>query len=82
MSTDWMSQGKCRDYPAEIFFPRNGTGVITTQKICEGCPVINECLEYALENHVDHGVWGGKSERERRRLSRMRRRIVNIDLAS
>jgi WhiB family redox-sensing transcriptional regulator len=44
--------------------------------------VINECLEYALENHVDHGVWGGKSERERRRLSRMRRRIVNIDFAS
>jgi WhiB family redox-sensing transcriptional regulator len=36
--------------------------------------VASECLEYALEHHVDHGVWGGKSERERRRIQRARRR--------
>jgi WhiB family redox-sensing transcriptional regulator len=50
-------------------------GVIVAQRICVTCPVAKQCLEYALDNHVDHGVWGGKSERERRRLLRERRRL-------
>lgn len=75
MGSEWMANGKCRDYAPETFFPRDGIGVIVAQRICATCPVAAECLEYALENHVDHGVWGGKSERERRRLLRERRRI-------
>ena len=74
MGTEWMADGKCREYPAGTFFPRDGIGVIRAQKICATCPVAAQCLEYALANHVDHGVWGGKSERERRRLARSRRR--------
>ena len=74
MSTEWMADGKCRDYPAEMFFPGDGVGVIKAQKICAACPVKAQCLNYALENHVEHGVWGGTSERERRRLQRARRR--------
>jgi WhiB family transcriptional regulator, redox-sensing transcriptional regulator len=74
MNTEWMAEGKCRNFPAEMFFPGDGTGVIKAQKICATCPVADQCLTYALENHVDHGVWGGKSERERRRLQRARRR--------
>ena len=74
MSTEWMAEGKCRNFPAEMFFPGDGTGVIKAQKICATCPVADQCLNYALENHVDHGIWGGKSERERRRLQRARRR--------
>lgn len=77
-----MNLGRCRDYPAETFFPRTGVGVITTQKICGACPVAEECLEYALENHVDHGIWGGKSERERRRIARSRRRSLNTSAVS
>ena len=69
-----MADGKCREYPAGVFFPRDGTGVIKAQRICAVCPVVEQCLNYALENHVDHGIWGGKSERERRRLQRARRR--------
>lgn len=78
MSTEWMAQSKCREYPPDVFFPRNGVGVLTTQKICEDCPVAVDCLEYALDNHVDHGVWGGKSERERRRIARSRRRLSKV----
>ena len=74
-----MAQAKCRDYPADVFFPRDGVGVLTTQKICDDCPVEKECLEYALDNHVDHSIWGGKSERERRRLRSSRRRLALID---
>lgn len=79
MSTEWMADGKCREYPAGTFFPRDGVGVIIAQRICATCPVASQCLEYALENHVDHGIWGGKSERERRRLRSSRRRLALLD---
>lgn len=75
MGTEWMADGKCREYSPDTFFPRDGTGVIVAQRICVECPVVSHCLEYALDNHIDHGVWGGKSERERRRLLRERRRL-------
>jgi WhiB family redox-sensing transcriptional regulator len=79
-NTEWMAQGKCREYPPEVFFPRDGVGVLTTRKICDECPVEAQCLEYAIENHVDHGIWGGKSERERRRLRSSRRRLANLKI--
>ena len=43
------------------------------RRICAECPVKGACLEYALRNGIDHGVWGGTSERERRRIARRRR---------
>ena len=73
MKTEWMTQGKCRDLPWDVFFPRDGMGVPAAQKICATCPVSQDCLEYALENHINHGVWGGCSERERARILRRRR---------
>ena len=79
MSTEWMAEGKCRDFPAGTFFPQDGVGVIRAAKICATCPVKAQCLEYALDNHIEHGVWGGSSERERRRLQRSRRHLpVNV----
>jgi WhiB family redox-sensing transcriptional regulator len=73
METDWMSRGKCKDLSPAIFFPSDGVGVQAAQRICADCPVSDACLQYALEERVDHGVWGGKSERERRRILRRRR---------
>ena len=73
MNTEWMNRGKCRDASWNVFFPRDGTGVIVAKKICATCPVVRECLDYALEDHIDHGVWGGCSERERVRMLRLRR---------
>lgn len=73
MDTTWMVRGNCRDEPPSRFFPSDGVGVEAAQRICEGCPVKSPCLEYALEQRVDHGVWGGASERERRRILKRRR---------
>ncbi len=44
MSSEWMADGKCREYPAEVFFPRDGVGVIKAQHICAECPVAARCL--------------------------------------
>jgi WhiB family redox-sensing transcriptional regulator len=73
MDTAWMAQGNCRDEPPGTFFPSDGVGVEVARRICATCPVKGPCLEYALANHIDHGVWGGASERERRRIARSRR---------
>ena len=67
-----MGRARCKGEPPDVFFPSDGVGVLRAQKICAECPVVNECLEYALANHISHGVWGGASERQRRRLQRRR----------
>ena len=55
---------------AHIFFPETGSGVAEARRLCRGCPVKDECLDYALAANEHYGVWGGASERERRRLRR------------
>ena len=71
--TPWMAQGNCREHPPTTFFPSDGVGVEVAKRICATCPVNEPCLEYALENRIDHGVWGGTSERQRRRILKSRR---------
>jgi WhiB family redox-sensing transcriptional regulator len=71
--TAWMADGNCRLHPPATFFPSDGVGVDKARKICCDCPVMSRCLEYALEERIDHGVWGGCSERERRRILKSRR---------
>jgi WhiB family redox-sensing transcriptional regulator len=79
MDTDWMANGKCRDLPPAVFFPSDGVGVGVARRICAHCPVREACLEYALDNRIDHGVWGGTSERERHRIA-LRRRLPTAEL--
>lgn len=72
MDTNWMDRGLCRSYPPETFFPSDGVGVEVAKRICAECPVKAECLDHALDNRIDHGVWGGTSERQRRRILKAR----------
>jgi WhiB family transcriptional regulator, redox-sensing transcriptional regulator len=73
-----MAEGKCRELPPETFFPSDGVGVEIARRICADCPVKSPCLEYALYNRIEHGVWGGASERERRRIARTRRGLQRL----
>ena len=73
MDTEWMARGKCADESPTLFFPSDGVGVEVARRICATCPVKEECLEHALVNRIDHGVWGGASERQRRRILKGRR---------
>lgn len=73
MDTSWMAQGNCANEPPDRFFPSDGVGVEKAKKVCLDCPVTEPCLEYALRNRIEHGVWGGCSERQRRRILKARR---------
>jgi WhiB family redox-sensing transcriptional regulator len=77
MGFEWMSGAKCRELAPEVFFPSDGVGVEIARRICSDCPMRARCLEYALENNIQHGVWGGASERERRRIA-VRRRTTKL----
>lgn len=69
---DWQELAKCRGTDPDVFFPADGFGVMIAQQICGECPVRQECLEFALANNEDHGIWGGVSERGRRKIRRRR----------
>ena len=69
----WMDDALCRSASPGDFFPSDGVGVERAKRVCAECPVRAECLEYALTQRIEHGVWGGCSERERRRMMRTRR---------
>jgi WhiB family transcriptional regulator, redox-sensing transcriptional regulator len=70
---DLRSSGNCKDYPPATFFPSDAPGTNRAKRICASCGVAALCLEYALDTGQDHGVWGGASERERRRILNRRR---------
>jgi WhiB family transcriptional regulator, redox-sensing transcriptional regulator len=72
----WMAEGLCRDLDPDVFFPSTGAGVVTAQKICRRCPVAEQCLDYALAQRIEFGVWGGISERGRRRILSERRAVA------
>jgi len=66
----WQERALCSQTDPEAFFPEKGGSTREAKKICTGCEVRGECLEYALEKDERFGIWGGLSERERRRLKR------------
>ncbi|WP_372451397.1 WhiB family transcriptional regulator [Mycolicibacter acidiphilus] len=66
----WQERALCAQTDPEAFFPEKGGSTREAKKICQRCPVRAECLEYALAHDERFGIWGGLSERERRRLKR------------
>lgn len=66
----WQERALCAQTDPEAFFPEKGGSTREAKRICLGCEVKDECLEYALAKDERFGIWGGLSERERRRLKR------------
>lgn len=66
----WMDESICSETDPDAFFPEKGGSTREAKRICQGCPVRAECLEYALRTDQRFGIWGGFSERERRALKR------------
>ena len=66
----WQGDALCAQTDPEAFFPEKGGSTREAKRICEGCEVRSECLDYALANDERFGIWGGLSERERRKLRR------------
>jgi WhiB family redox-sensing transcriptional regulator len=69
---DWQTHGLCLDYDPTLWFPTRGAHYQRAVDICNRCPVRDQCLQYALDNSIKFGVWGGKSERQRRALRHLR----------
>ena len=71
---EWSERSSCKGVDPDLFFPEGPSAALAQAKeICRGCPVRNPCLDYAIDNNERFGVWGGTSERERRRITRARR---------
>ncbi len=67
----WQEQALCAQTDPEAFFPEKGGSTREAKKVCLSCEVRVDCLEYALEQDERFGIWGGLSERERRRLKKL-----------
>jgi WhiB family redox-sensing transcriptional regulator len=80
-SSDWRADSACRTADPDLFFPvAGGTAaskqIAKAQRICAGCPVKEQCLDYAMSTHEPAGIWGGTTPDERVRVRRARHRRV------
>ena len=66
----WAVFATCRDRDSDVFFPVTHEAEVEAIRICQGCPVRMDCLEFALEAKIHFGVWGGLNEKQRRSLHR------------
>ena len=72
LDTRWKDLSNCLGVDPDLFFPERGASTREAKEVCRGCEVRVDCLEYALQNGEKFGIWGGMSERERRRIRRQR----------
>jgi WhiB family redox-sensing transcriptional regulator len=66
----WMADGLCAQVDPDCWFPEKGGSTAEAKRICLGCDIREQCLQYALDHDERFGVWGGYSERDRRKLAR------------
>jgi WhiB family redox-sensing transcriptional regulator len=76
MNLSWRTKASCLGLEPQTFFPENDEDAGPAKAVCGACPVQEACLEYALVRREKEGVWGGCTERERRRIIRQRRRTA------
>jgi WhiB family redox-sensing transcriptional regulator len=78
MNTSWRQLARCRGVDPEVFYPvsDDDEAAEEAKSICADCPVREACLEFALSTREKNGVWGGLTERERRRVLRRRRKTA------
>src|SRR4051794_19837379 len=69
---NWQDDANCLGVDPDLFFPERGASTREAKEVCRGCVVREQCLEFALQNGEKFGIWGGLSERERRRIRRQR----------
>lgn len=74
MNSSWRNQAACRGLDPSIFYPVSDEEAGKAKGVCEACSVREACLEHALGGREKEGVWGGCTEKERRRIIRQRRR--------
>ncbi|MEO7369779.1 MAG: WhiB family transcriptional regulator [Ilumatobacteraceae bacterium] len=72
----WRELGACRGLEAVMFYPDDDDLALEAKSVCAGCDVRIACLEHALQAREKSGIWGGATERERRRMIRQRRRTA------
>ena len=72
LDTSWQELSNCLGVDPDLFFPERGASTREAKEVCRGCVVREDCLEFALANGEKFGIWGGMSERERRRIRRQR----------
>ena len=68
----WQDYANCRGADADLFFPERGASTRKAKSICAVCQVRVDCLEFAVVNSEKFGIWGGLSERERRKIRKQR----------
>ena len=69
-SEEWKLEGVCRTVDPDLWYPENSSPAWEAKRLCRNCPVVTQCLEYALDNKEMFGIWGGLSPRERQRIRR------------
>jgi len=76
MDMSWRQRGACRGLDPDLFYPASDDDAGEAKTICSTCSVRDLCLEYALANRESDGIWGGATEKERRRMLRQRRKTA------
>jgi WhiB family redox-sensing transcriptional regulator len=83
---DWRARSACRDEDPEMFFPGTGAGAeVTTRSakaVCAGCPVLEQCRTWALDSGQEGGIFGGMTERERKRVLRSRAGLTGTNMTA
>lgn len=81
VDADWGDKANCKGVDPDLFFPERGASTRESKEVCRGCTVREECLEFALVSGEKFGIWGGLSERERRRIRRQRSQARKLEEA-